>query len=557
MDHRQIAHSFGPWYHLAGSYSEPIAGDENPESYGAELASLSTDHILADNLRMTNYRYRLQLLPNDRVPGFMFHQTERHFNNGNGDDTGRPGDKIDSNGNPLWKPDILPDPHTGNYSGITYGNCVVKQDWHTRDFDYLGYRYSVISTLGTAGRNLVVANVPGRDIEEYNAFPKEDIAWIRKWFAWADQEGSALRRTIPLLGYEYPRLGQVDGTAAVSNNSGFLFLFNPAPDGASAVLHLDQSMGLTPGLTERWLISEIYPREEGLPLGVWGWGDSVAFDVRGGTARILKLEKWEGALAETPVAFNVSSESVRIVWGTTEGTVVISGASELTGSTTAMAVHVPSQQPLKLASKIIVNGQSFPTISGECIQPGARCMKASLTFTGSSSLRTNARAAVTQQTKAGTYATSITVSSAMSAQLKDRQQRYNVAWLPEDLDASWLAPSRLLLYIYIVRPSPSLPTPVVLVDGKAVPVTRQYNSRGNHAIVPAGGGAVSGNTAKTFLGWYIDCSLLRPDVQHHLSIDLSWTEVQRKMHPFLGIYWHNVEDAMSSEVLPGVENLVG
>ena len=60
-----------------------------------------------------------------------------------------------------------------------------------------------------AGRNLVVANVPGRDIEEYNAFPKEDIAWIRKWFAWADQEGSALRRTIPLLGYEYPRLGQV------------------------------------------------------------------------------------------------------------------------------------------------------------------------------------------------------------------------------------------------------------------------------------------------------------------------------------------------------------
>ena len=61
MDHRQIAHQFGPWYHLAGSYSEPIAGDENPESYGAALASLSTDHILADNLRLTNYRYRLQV----------------------------------------------------------------------------------------------------------------------------------------------------------------------------------------------------------------------------------------------------------------------------------------------------------------------------------------------------------------------------------------------------------------------------------------------------------------------------------------------------------------
>merc|ERR1712054_328505 len=50
MDHRQIAHNFNAWYHVAGSYSEPIAGDENPEPYGAELASLSTDHILADNL---------------------------------------------------------------------------------------------------------------------------------------------------------------------------------------------------------------------------------------------------------------------------------------------------------------------------------------------------------------------------------------------------------------------------------------------------------------------------------------------------------------------------
>ena len=34
MDHRQSAHAYGPWYQLAGSYSEPIAGDENPETYG-------------------------------------------------------------------------------------------------------------------------------------------------------------------------------------------------------------------------------------------------------------------------------------------------------------------------------------------------------------------------------------------------------------------------------------------------------------------------------------------------------------------------------------------
>ena len=35
MDHRQTSHLWGPWSHAAGSSTEPIAGAENPESYGA------------------------------------------------------------------------------------------------------------------------------------------------------------------------------------------------------------------------------------------------------------------------------------------------------------------------------------------------------------------------------------------------------------------------------------------------------------------------------------------------------------------------------------------
>ena len=38
IDHRQTAHAYGPWYHLAGSYAEPIAGDENPETYGVPIS---------------------------------------------------------------------------------------------------------------------------------------------------------------------------------------------------------------------------------------------------------------------------------------------------------------------------------------------------------------------------------------------------------------------------------------------------------------------------------------------------------------------------------------
>ena len=36
---------------LAGTYDEPIAGDENPESYGIPVPSLHADHIAADNMR--------------------------------------------------------------------------------------------------------------------------------------------------------------------------------------------------------------------------------------------------------------------------------------------------------------------------------------------------------------------------------------------------------------------------------------------------------------------------------------------------------------------------
>ena len=56
MDHRQTAHIWGPWYQLAGSYLEPIAGDENPETYGVPIASLHTDHVAADNTRIVNYK---------------------------------------------------------------------------------------------------------------------------------------------------------------------------------------------------------------------------------------------------------------------------------------------------------------------------------------------------------------------------------------------------------------------------------------------------------------------------------------------------------------------
>jgi hypothetical protein len=203
---------------------------------------------------------------------------------------------------------------------------------------------------------------------------------------------------------------------------------------------------------------------------------------------------------------------------------------------------------------MIINGKQVPVSSAPCAQFGGICVAARVHFAGSSSLRFNSLAAPVPKPLEASYNASITVTSAMLTQLKQRQREYNISWTSEDLDASWLAPSRLLLYVYIARPSPSLADPIVLVDGVPASLVRQYNSRGNHAIVPPGGGAVSGDTAKTFLGWYVDCSHLSSDVEHRVSVTLPWSLEEQREHTFKGLFWHNIEDAVSNEVhgLPSV-----
>merc|ERR1712070_907185 len=370
----------------------------------------------------------------------------------------------------------------------------------------------------------------------------EDIDWIRKWFDWADENGDALRRTMPLIGYEFPRLGFVDGTVAMHEDAGFLFLYNPSPDAASATVRLDASLGLGASGVKSWLVSEIYPREDGMPLGIWQLDDFVTFEVNGGSARFVRMEPWTASMQEKAVAFNISYRAIDASNG---DSIAISGASQLSGAACDVSVRVPSGQS---TTTLIINGKSVKGSPTHCFQ-GDACIKASVTFAGSASLRTNMMAAPMQQKKGGTYQAKITVTSDMAVQLHHRQASYNISWVKEDLDASWLAPSRLLLYPYVARPSPSLPDPVILIDGKAVSITRQYNSRGNHAIVPPGGGAVSGNTARTFLGWYVDCSHLKVDTKHSVSIQFPWSDIELENHPFSGIYWHNVQDAYSDELI--------
>ncbi|KAH8079211.1 hypothetical protein JL720_9476 [Aureococcus anophagefferens] len=208
MDHRQTNHVWGPWYQLAGSYAEPLAGDENPDTYGVPIANLHADHVAADNLRRVNYAYAAaQLLPPSRVPGFIFHQAERTDDNGT----------------------------DACFGGVPWRDAACY-DVNARDFDYVGYKYSLLASVGSAGLNNVVAFLPGRDAAEWAALPDGDKAWIRGWLAWTDDEAACLARALPVATLGPPAVGAVDGWACfdAARGVGFVFLFNRASRRARA-----------------------------------------------------------------------------------------------------------------------------------------------------------------------------------------------------------------------------------------------------------------------------------------------------------------------------------
>ena len=287
IDGRQAYQNYGPWSWLAGSYPHPTSTDEQPESF-VPFPDLSFDRVSADRERYTAYRYRLyEFAPGEIVPGFIGHQTSR------GDETGdMPSERTRERG-------------------------VVLTRFRARDWDYLGWRYSLISSIAIAGWNKVINMIPARDSSENAHFSSADQAWFRHWIAWADTNREYLRHTRPILGQ--PAIGKLDGTAALAGGRGYVFLFNPNARRLTARLTREE-LGLE---ARKFSLRELAPVEEGLGARGRGSVDTISIAVEGESYRVLAVEPaGRGVVAPpaTPAAESLNRQIGHVDSGFTGGT---------------------------------------------------------------------------------------------------------------------------------------------------------------------------------------------------------------------------------------------
>lgn len=259
IDGRQQYHWFGVWTWLAGSYPHPLNTDEQPASFKA-FPDLHTDRVSADRQRYIAWWYRMhEFVPPEIMPGYMTHQTERN------------------------------DPALG---------CR-RDRFRPTDWDLLGWRYSVLSSIATAPFNHVVDMLPARDKVEYERFSPADRKWFRDWLDFTDRNRAILRNVHPILGQ--PMVGQVDGTAAFKGSEGFVFLFNPNYRALPASFRLDESIGLGQG--KRFVLRRLFPDAlKGTILlnngqTTWAYGDTVNVAMPGADALALQVEPVAGNAA--------------------------------------------------------------------------------------------------------------------------------------------------------------------------------------------------------------------------------------------------------------------
>jgi hypothetical protein len=491
VDGRQQYHGFGTWTWLAGTYPHPLMSDEQPGSFNA-YPDLSTDRVTAGRQRWVAWRLMTRdFTPVEIMPGFITHQTQR-------------GDARE----------------------------VMRRDkFRTRDWDYLGWKFNLISSIATAPFNHVVNYLPARDEQEFNAFSEEDRQFFKKWMDFTDANAAYLKNIRPIIGQ--PMVGRCDGTSAISDNQGYFFLFNPNYRRMNTGFRLDESVGIT--AEGNYLLTELFPddgKNWGHPEnGYFAKGDWVSIPMDGVTAMVLSVKPADTGVRE-PVLFNCPGRV------SVEGEILrIDQATGLAGEFLTVMAGVPSGSKI---SRLMINGIENPfTQSGQMVS-------ASLTFAGTDFRQAQQLGTYDPLFNGQTVERELVIPQRIFTQLENRKKLWPVDYTEDDLIAPWLDPSRLLLYVQIAEPyrdklvgTEKRKAPIRVdgikleIDGRPVVLKEAYNG-----VYPY--------VERTNLGFFADISHLPADVPHRIRLTLP---DDLRPGQFQGIFIDHVVNEYTTELV--------
>ena len=459
MDHRYASQFDGPWSWITlNGYTSPLLSDENPETYPILYPSLHTDKIAADFMRQGNAELRLEHFASmDCIPGFVGHQTERNA----------------ADGSLPW------------------------DDHNLRDFDLMGFPYSLLSNIATAGLNLIHTYLPARDLAEYDLLPAAFVQFWSSWLTWTDEHQEEIRNAIPF---------NTDGDWSLmesNGHDGFLFLFNPTYRQVNRQVLFDGRLRLQPPPAQGyWLLQEIYPQKR--VVQSIGFNQTVEFMLDGQSVTVYQLTFM--STIDEPVLVGITGQCFL----SNPHCLIIDGVYGEAGTQTDSPIYVilPNDQPV---SHVILNGNErkfhqrnqFVVLTDQLKFPGVYLPR-------SASILNN----------------TIVVSDLLLEQQLDRQRAYPIPWTDDELSqAPWLGPHRLLLFICILNPNDQWNI-TARINGTPLPVRRAYNTRDHY-------------DRDRFMGFYLDLTKIvtQPNVEYHLSIDLPPFDPGQ----FQGLFLENID----------------
>lgn len=492
LDGRQSYHNFGPWTWLAGNYPHPTAGDEQPESF-QPFPDLHFDRSSATHQRYTAYWFRnTQFCPVEIMPGFITHQTPRR----------------------------------------------TAED-RARDWDYLGWKFSLFSSIATAPLSHCFDMIPARDFHEFTLFSQADKDFINYWTDWTDENAQLLKEIKSIIGP--PTLGCVDGSAAIKDGHGFIFLFNPNHRKLNAEFTLDETIGLNGG--DKFVLKELYPHVDKLignpDAGTYSYGDKVSLKMDGAAAMVLELNAIDNKISD-PMLFNASGQATL-----EDSKLTLSNVKGETGTSAKLQVVLPEHKNLK---GVLVNGADFPfTKDKDMVTIDAG-------FAGAYFPHAQQIGTYDPQFSGHVVRAKFKIPQRIFDQLNARKKAWPIPWEKSDYECTWLVPERLLLYIQIAEPDMRMNVNATINDAR-FEVKKAFSS-----ITPDMLRSNRGNN--TFTGFYIDLSpnciafdptlkiqrgtdlIIHPDKEYEIELTLP----SLKPGQFQGMFFENIETEYTTEI---------